>query len=149
MPRGAVRSRSDHTHGRARQGRHPQPHTGVDRRLQRQRAERHVRQYLVGRRQHAVPGVPRTVEDDDRPGVTRHGGQDHRAARARVLHVDRRLSDGLVVVLPSGVHREGRLRRSRVGDCAVQEHTQHTRVTQELTAVVTLKHSRGRCNNTI
>lgn len=65
MPRSAVRSHFDQAHQRAGHGRRPQPDTSFDRRLQRQRAERHVRQYLVGRRQHAVPGVSREVEGDD------------------------------------------------------------------------------------
>jgi len=129
MPRSDVRFHFAHAHRHARGGRHPQPVTSVDRRLQRQRTQRHVRQHPVGRRQHAVPGVSRTAEGDDPRELAQHGGRDRRAARARVFHVDRRLRDGLVVVLPPGVHRERRLRRAGLQGSAIEEHPKHTRVT--------------------
>ncbi|CAI6376602.1 unnamed protein product [Macrosiphum euphorbiae] len=74
----------------------PQPDTSVDRRLQRKRSQRHVRQHLVGNRLFQLfPERLKPMIQGESPNKEVSG-----SALAPVFHVDRRPRDGLVVVLP-------------------------------------------------
>uniref|UniRef100_A0A8D1NHH6 Actin beta n=1 Tax=Sus scrofa TaxID=9823 RepID=A0A8D1NHH6_PIG len=94
--------------------RHPRNYLQLHHEVRRRHPQGPLRQHgAVGRHHHVPRHRRQDAEGDHGPGAQHDEDQDHRASRAQVLRVDRRLHPGLAVHLPADVDQQAGVRRVR------------------------------------